>query len=84
MIEAHGAGVPLSMLDMVDKRGRRLLQVRLTPRARQALDTVAQRHRLTLTALFEALGELTADGHEVFDKSVIDRAAAIDQERLNR
>jgi hypothetical protein len=72
---------------VVDKRAadRELLQVWLTPTARQAIRDLCRSHRVTQTALFEALGELAAErDNGLIAKRVYDRAGEIDAERGSR
>lgn len=62
---------------------RRQRSYRLTDDAVAGLDRMATRHRVTVTALLEAFGQL-AQGHDPTPNEVIARATQIDRERLNR
>jgi hypothetical protein len=59
---------------------RILLQVRLTEDARAGLDRIASRRGVTITALFEAIGQLQPP----IDDEVVDLARSIDRERRSR
>lgn len=54
----------------------------LTDDAIEGLDRLAQRHRITKTAMVEALGQLAADID--LPAEVVGRAIAIDRERRSR
>lgn len=70
--------------------GRVWLRVRLTPDARDGLELLAARNKVTLTALLQAMGEESAkrEGQigelTSFGTAVFERAAAIDLERRSR
>lgn len=62
---------------MGDDRPR--IQIRLTEEARDGLYAFAGRHRVSLTALLEALGRLHEEA--TIDPDVIAEAKSIDSER---
>ena len=58
------------------------MRVRVSDRAREGLKGYADHNEVTVAAVFEALGEMLADGVEdIIDASVIERAAEIKRER---
>ena len=61
------------------------MNVRLSDRAHDGIADYARENHVTVAALFEALGEMLADGVErLIDASVVERAAAIKRERVYR
>lgn len=63
---------------------RRRIPAELTETAITGIDRFCARHRITRTALIEAIGLELADGHEVLDAAVVERAATIDRHRKSR
>jgi hypothetical protein len=63
---------------------RRRKSLRLTDRARDGIEQFCNDHRITNTAFLEAVGELLADGYDIIDPAVVDRAGEIDRERRSR
>lgn len=68
----------------MDGRGRRLLQVRLTDRAREGWRRYASDQGVTLTTLLEAMGTMLADGTARLPSTAIRRAGQLDRERDSR
>lgn len=63
---------------------RRRVPAELTETAIAGIDRFCARHRITRTALIEALGLELADGHDVIPPAVVERAATIDRNRKSR
>lgn len=63
---------------------RRITPLRLTEESRAGWDRACSRHRVTMTALAEALGLALADDVELLPAEVVERAAAIDRQRRSR
>jgi hypothetical protein len=63
---------------------RRRIPAELTETAITGIDRFCAHHRITRTALIEAIGLELAEGHDVISATVIDRAATIDRHRKSR
>lgn len=63
---------------------RRVTPLRLTEASRAGWDRACLRHRVTMTALAEALGLALAEDVDLIPSEVVDRAAVIDRERRSR
>lgn len=64
--------------------GRRITPLRLTEDARAGWDRACSAHRVTMTALAEALGLAMRDDVDLVPVEVVERAAEIDRERRSR
>lgn len=63
---------------------RRITPLRLTEESRAGWDRACSTHRVTMTALAEALGLALAENVDLVPRDVVERAALIDRQRRSR